>query len=206
MRKLHFAIVLLMASHAGAEELGQKRNGFAAEMHIGTQLFSLGTGMGTTSFGVVQGGVFLGGKIDRVVVGLGFDLGRVASGTSVTGGGDSSQASTAIMFTPGVRVAIVRSHDQRVELFGEFDMGFGTLVNEQSPAPMAGGPSTSRFRFAYDVGPGVRFWVHPQFAISGFTGVQGQFEYDSTTQAGVTQKTSSGLTSIFAALQLLGVF
>jgi hypothetical protein len=181
--------------------------GFAAEMHIGTQLFSLGTGMGgTTSFGVIEGGVFLGGKIDRVVVGLGFELGRVANGSSVTGGGDQSQASTSIMFVPGVRVAIVRSHDQRVELFGQFDLGFGTLVNEQSPAPMGPQPSTSRFRFSYDVGPGVRFWVHPQFAVAGFTGVAGQFEYDSTSQAGTTLKTSSGLTAIFAALQLMGVF
>ena len=206
MRNLCLAIALLIAPTAFAQE-GQKRSGFAAEVHIGTQVFSLGTGMGTTaSFGTVEGGVFLGGKIDRVIFGLGFDLARVASGTSVPGAGDSSQAATSIMFTPGVRVAIVRSHDQRVELFGQFDIGFGTLVTEQSPAPMGPQPSTSRFRLSYDVGPGVRFWVHPQFAVAGLTGVSGQFEYDSTTQMGITQKTSSGLTAVFASLQLMGVF
>lgn len=208
MRDLCFALALLIAPTAFAQELaGQKRAGFAAEVHLGSQLFALGVGSGATAtFGTLTGGVFLGGKIDRIVVGLGFDMGRVASGTSVPGGGDSSQARTEIMFTPGVRVAIVRSHDQRVELFGQAGLGFGTLLTEQSPAPMGPQPSTSRFRFAYHVGPGVRFWVHPQFAFSAVALLDGAFEYDSTSQNGITQKTSSGLTSIDAALQAMGVF
>lgn len=205
MRTLCLAICLIATSSAGAEELGQKRAGFAAETHIGTQLFSLGVGMGSVaSFGTVSGGIFLGGKIDRFIFGLGFDLSRVASGSSQSGMPDTSQALTTIMFVPGIRAAIVRSHDQRVELFGQFDLGFGTAITESSPG--GGGNQPTRFRLSYDVAPGVRFWAHPQFAVAGLAGLAGQFEFDSQTQNGITAKTSTGLTSIFAALQLLGVF
>ena len=71
------------------------------------------------------------------------------------------------MFTPGLSVAIVRSADKRVELFGQFDMGFGTTVGDS----VATGENI--FRFGYDVGPGVRYWVHPQFAFGALAGVNG---------------------------------
>ncbi len=206
MRPHVVLVALLLAAPvlAHAEEVapGQKRVGFALELNLGTSLFAFNTGGingGVTSFNNVQGGFFAGAKLDRVVFGMGFGLTRFATGMSSTNGPSTSTAETAIMFLPGVRVAIVRSRDQRVELFGQFDLGFGTVLNDQAS-------NTSTFRFSYDVGPGVRFWVHPQFAVGAVTGVQGQFDYVSTTNNNVTVKNSDGLTSIFAAIQLMGVF
>jgi hypothetical protein len=212
MRRTAFIglVVVALAGMAGAQEApqqptGQKRNGFALETHIGTEVVTL-TGVGNV--GLVQGGLFAGYKIDRFILGLGFDLARVATGTSQPGG-DTSQADTVFLFVPGLRVAIVRSKDERVELFGQFDLGLGTTTHEESPTPN-NQPNRTRFNLSYQIGPGVRFWAHPQFAIGALVGVRGDFAYekDSTTILGTTttNSTSSLTTSIFGALQLMGVF
>ncbi|MCU1281315.1 MAG: hypothetical protein JWM53_4861 [bacterium] len=185
---------------------GQKAIGFVVEPHIGTTLFSFATGgLGGTSASVLntlQGGFLLGAKINRVIVGIGFDLERVATGTTPPVGMSSSTATTAILFTPGVRVAIVRSADHRVELFAQFDLGFGTTVTDRTQ-------NTSYFHLSYDIGPGIRFWAHRQFAVGAVTGVRGEFEFDSTKLQGDGTgggSTSSGLTAVFASLQLTAVF
>ena len=183
---------------------GQVHQGFALEVNMGTRLFTL-TGVGTTvSLGALQGGIFAGYKISRVIVGMGFDLQRVASGTSGGGGNDTSQADTSILFAPGIRVAILRSAENRVEMFGQFDLGLGTTVHEESPS--GNQPDRSVFLLNYHLGPGIRFWAHPQFAIGALTGIEGDFTFISEKVGTVTTRTSSGVTSFFAALQLTGVF
>lgn len=206
-----FGVAVGVEGSARAEKQldgAQVHQGFALELNVGSRLFSI-AGAGTTlSFGALQGGIFAGYKISRVIVGLGFDLSRVASGSSTGGGSETSQADTAILFTPGIRVAIVRSAENRVELFGQFDLGFGTTIHEDHPnQPNA--PDRSVFNLVYRIGPGVRFWAHPQFGISAAAGLEGDFAFNTITQNGLggqTQHTSTGLTSIFAALQLTGVF
>jgi hypothetical protein len=202
------ALALSSTAHADPRlEGGQARRGFAAEIHLATALFSLGQG---GSFSTVTGGLFAGAKLGRVIFGLGFDIQRFATGMSATGTNEATTARTAILFSPGVRVAIVRSRDERVELFGEFDIGFGHTFTDQSPAPQGPQPDTSNFHLTYLVGPGLRYWIHPQFAVSALGAVNGQFEFDSTsTTVGTiktTQSSSTGLTNIVAALQFLGVF
>jgi hypothetical protein len=190
-------------------EKGQKERGFALEMSIGTHVVDI-TGLGTTaSFGLIQGGLFAGYKIDRFIFGIGFDLARIATGSS-SPGSDTSQAETSFFFVPGIRVAIFRSQDQRVDLFGQFDLGLGTVVDEESPKPTGTQPDVTRFRLNYNLGPGVRFWAHPQFAIGALVGVHGDYAYNKTTvtlgNVSQSTSTSSTVTAIFAALQLLGVF
>ena len=208
MRTLVLVLALALApSLAYASPLydgGQADHGVVVEARIGSELLNLGaTGTGTTTFSIggVQGGIFGGYKIKRFIFGLGFDLSRVASGTS-SGNTSTSTSNTSILFTPGLSVAIVRSADKRVELFGQFDMGFGTTVGDA----IATGESV--FRLNYDVGPGLRYWVHPQFAFGALAGLNGGFMWDTrAANNGMPSTTSSsGLTSIFAQLQFMGVF
>src|SRR5512146_2324925 len=126
MRKLVLvaALVVLAPALARAEvrlDGGQADHGVVVQAHLGSELVTIGsTGPGATTFATIsglQGGIFGGYKIKRVIFGLGFDLARVASGASVSGvGGSTSSATTTIAFVPGVSVAIVRSADKRVEL------------------------------------------------------------------------------------------
>ncbi len=209
MKNLALVVALSLApALARADKLydgGQIDHGVVVEAHIGSEFVDLLT-TGPTSttvstLSLVQGGIFGGYKIKRVIFGLGFDLQRTASGTS-TGNTTTSSATTTFLFSPGVRVAIVRSADKRVELFGQFDMGFGTTVGDA----VANGESI--FRLSYNVGPGLRYWAHPQLAFGALAGVSGAFAWDmEKATAGVPSTTSSsGLTSIFAQLQVLGVF
>jgi hypothetical protein len=191
---------------------GQVRRGVAFGAQLGTELLGFTTtsasgGPSLTGFPTLQGGFFLGYKISRVIIGLGFDIARVAQGSSFAGMTPSS-ADTAILFTPGIQVAIVRTADQRVEMFGELNVGFGHSFHEESPDPGFPQPDSTNFRLQYQVGPGVRFWAHPHFAVSGAAGVQGDFAFfwSDNGPGTTTVKTSTGVTSIFASLQLLGVF
>jgi hypothetical protein len=206
---LLLALALAMVPSLARAEVrldgGQADHGVVVEARLGSQFVTLATtGPTTTGFTLdgLQGGVFGGYKIKRFIFGLGFDLARIASGTSVSGGGTTSTATTSVMFTPGLSVAILRSADRRVEFFGQFDLGFGTTVGDS----IASGESI--FRLAYDVAPGIRFWAHPQFAFGAVAGVAGSFTWDSQSGNGAAPGTtsSSGLTSIFAQLQVMGVF
>jgi hypothetical protein len=209
MRPLVLVAALALAPPlAHADKLldgGQVDHGVVVEARIGTELVELVTtgvtGTTASTLSGLQGGIFGGYKIKRVIFGLGFDLARTASGTT-TGNTTTTAATTTLLVTPGVSVAIVRSADKRVELFGQFDMGFGTTVGDS----VANGESI--FRLAYDVGPGLRFWAHPQFGFGAMAGVAGMFAWDShpATAGNPSTTTSSGLTSIFAQLQVLGVF
>jgi len=208
MKNLVLVLALVLAPAVvraqGRFDGGQADHGVVAEARLGSELISLATG-GTGSsvtFAGVSGGVFGGYKIKRIIFGLGFDVTRVASGSS-TGNVSTSSANTSIAFVPGLSVAIVRSADKRVELFGEFDMGFGTTVGD------AVATGESIFRFSYDVGPGVRYWVHPQFAFGALAGVNGAFTWDTRSSGGTgmpSTTASTGVTSIFAQLQFMGVF
>jgi hypothetical protein len=209
MRTLVLVAALALLSPVARAETrldgGQADHGVVVEARIGSELVELVT-TGPTSTTVstlsgLQGGIFGGYKIKRVIFGLGFDLARTASGTS-TGNTTTSSATTSILFTPGVSVAIVRSADKRVELFGQFDLGFGTTVGD------AVAKNEGIFRLAYDVGPGIRYWVHPQFAFGALAGVAGSFVWDTqSATTGIPSTTSSsGLTSIFAQVHVLGVF
>jgi hypothetical protein len=205
MHKLALVVALVLAPAVAWAQApldgAQKARGIVVEARVGSQLLTISTGGGGGSgFSVsgLKGGIFGGYKLGRFIFGLGFDLERLASGTSV-GNTGTSNATTLFQFVPGVKVAILRSADKRVELFGEADFGFGTTVTDQTT-------NVDYFHFSYDVGPGVRYWVHPQFAFSALAGLDGQFEYDTTSNAGVSMTTSSGVTSIFAQLQFMGVF
>jgi len=211
MRRLVLLVALATVPSLARAEVrldgAQADHGVVVEARVGTELFNLAaTGGGTTAGSTLsglQGGIFGGYKIKRVIFGLGFDIARVATGSSTSGGGGTtSTATTSILFTPGVSVAILRSADKRVELFGQFDMGFGTTVGD------AIANNESVFRLTYDVGPGLRYWVHPQFAFGALAGITGAFAWDfrNGTGGAPSTTTSSGLTSIFTQLQFMGVF
>jgi hypothetical protein len=136
--------------------------------------------------------------------------------TTVTG---MSETATLFGVGPGVRYAIVRSADQRVELLGSLDLGFGRTFTDSSTTPppmmmMGVTTTTGGFHFAYTVGPGLRYWIHPQFAMGVLAGVRGDYDTQTTTttttMGGNTATSSVNNTalihSIITQLQFTGVF
>jgi hypothetical protein len=204
------------AARARESVLGQKESGFALQLNLGVVNIPGSGNNAALAIGLVQGGFFAGWKIDRFIVGLNFDINRFAQGQTMPTPGqpnstsDTSMSATGILLMPGIQVAVLRSSDARVELYGEFDLGWGHAFNDQTPAPMGPQPETSNNRLVYQLGPGVRYWVHPQFAVGAMAALRGDFLWQSISPpAGVqgqTESISQGTTSIVAQLQFLGVF
>ncbi|MBI5480250.1 MAG: porin [Deltaproteobacteria bacterium] len=189
LRVVVAVVLCLSAAPAAAQQpTGPKDRGFALEVQLGTRLLALNiAGFGAYSLSAVDGGFFAGYKFGRWQVGGSLDFARV----SVSNGND--QASSVLTFMPGVRVAILRSADERVELFGQVDFGFGHVFQDNL--------GDDHNRIVYQLGPGVRLWFHPNFALGALVGLRGEFDLEEGTNG-----TTTGLTSIFARVTFTGVF
>ena len=195
------ALLASAATGARAEEGLPKESGVVMEVRLGTtfsvnNLFFL--------IGGLQGSLFGGYKVGRIVFGVGIDLFRVSQ--NIGSGADSrSQSATIVSFEPGVRVSLLSSSDQRVELYGEFGFGIGHQFSDQTPPP-PNQPSNSNYLIQYQVGPGLRYWLHPSFAMGLLAALRGSFFSSTDTQGGTTQTSTLGVTNIGAQLQVIGVF
>lgn len=216
MRSTLIGITLLLAAPAMADEGGgQKKNGVTVGTDFTLSLLNLSNGNLSNVF-AIQGGIFGGYKIDRFIVGLAVDIARVSQDTSQTFVGTStsrSQTTTNLLLMPGVRATILRSSDQRVDLFGQLDLGWGRVFNDSSMVPANPQPNTTTTDnnlFTYQLGLGLRYWMHPSFAFYAVPMLRGTFQFSSTTQTGGNQTTTSSslvvLTTIDANIGFLGVF
>ena len=204
-------IALLVSQNASAavsppvlhDETGQKDSGFTFGVNISTNFFTVVPQL-SLDLGIVQGGLFAGYKVGRFIFGLGFDIERVAKEQTI--GATVSSSSTAVLFLPGVRVALLRSADLKVELFGQFDIGYGHTFSDPGPSAPATS-NTSNHRLVYQVGPGLRYWLHPQFAFSATAALRGDFAFNSMSQPNqIPQSSSSGVTGIAGIMEFIGVF
>ena len=131
-------------------------------------------------------------------------------GTSTSNVPDTGKADTLFLFVPGVEVAALKSADGKVELYGELDIGLGRTVSSQTPDPMGPQPDRSNFHLTYLIGPGLRYWVVPQFGVGALAGLHGDFDYQSQTVMGgmgsISSSNTSLVTSVVAELNMLGVF
>jgi len=189
---------------------GQKDRGVAVGVDFSlflTNIGSTGTPVALSSF---RGGVFAGYKLDRFIFGLGFDIARTATRNGLTGMPDTARADTTFLILPGVRATILRSDDRRVDLFGQFDIGWGRALTEREPENPDPTTTSSNNMLAYRLGPGLRYWIHPSIAFQALVTLRGQFSWTSTTTttAGMTTTTTrdTGVTSIDAGIGFLGVF
>jgi hypothetical protein len=174
----------LLAAPAAAQPAGPKDRGFALEIHLGTRVVPLDIG-GPIGLPLVDGGFFAGYKFGRFMVGGSLEYGRAAHDPDF---GEKS-STDRFVFMPGLRVAILRSADERVELYGQADLGFGhQWISDQDGAHVV----------VFQIGPGVRLWFHPNFGVSAMLGLRGEhYLYDDDAY---------GYTGLYASFGFTGVF
>lgn len=147
-----------------------------------------------------QGGLFMGSRSRSLIIGIGVDLMRI-SGTRTTGTGmDVSTSLTSLLISPGVRAVLARSSDERTELFGQVDIGYGAQWSSTSEPTTSDAPSTRHLRG--QIAPGVRYWISPNFAVGGSAGLR----YERFSRSADMTSQSTSATSIFSSLQLTGAF
>lgn len=193
-----------------AQPLNQVRSGFAFEASMGTGVSPIaGVEVGLL-FTTITGGFMAGYKLDRVVFGLGFDVVNLASshdyispldGTSYT----SKDSSTIYLISPSIQVALLRSVDLKAEFFLAGRMGFGSWNGTSSSSESSSTDSDhSHLHIAYRLGPGVRYWVHPNIGIGFQSGLSGDHYIDDG--GNIEDKSNSRIIGIYGSLGLLGVF
>lgn len=193
----------------------QKVRGLAVYLTIGGRYLlatpDVNTTLSNTAF---QGGLFAGYKLDRIVVGLGFDISHIGTATKYAAGSSQSSGSrgdTAFLLGPGIQAAILRSKDQRIELIGAFQIGFGrtfTSISSDPAIPPQYGPenNVSNFHLAYQIGPGLRYWAHPQFALTVGSGISGDHLFFSQNNPSGNKADQVNAVSLYGTLGALGVF
>jgi|WetSurMetagenome_2_1015567.scaffolds.fasta_scaffold128609_1 hypothetical protein len=175
---------LLAAPAAAQQPTGPKDRGFALEIHLGTRVVPIDIG-GPIGLPLVDGGFFAGYKFGRFTIGGSLEYGRAAHDPDL----GTKSSTDRFIFMPGVRIAILRSADERVELYGQADVGFGhQWISDQDGAHVV----------AFQVGPGVRLWFHPNFAAAAMFGLRGEHY--------VYPHDSYGYTGLYATLAFTGVF
>lgn len=177
------------------EGRGQVERGFVLRASLGGRasvLSSLGSSsslLGLGSNSALQIGVFAGGKIGRVMLGVGLDF----SNLTVPSSGSSTSSLTSLIVAPEVMGVVARTADQRVEMLLDAALGLGGLIQSSG--------SSNTLQLSYQLGPGVRYWAHRHFAVQGLTGFSGQVYFPS----GSSNASPTSLHGVFAALSVLGV-
>lgn len=190
---------------------GQKHFGFALELFLGVTKPLAAMDEDFVDVNSVNGGLFLGGKVKRVIIGLGFEMSRITYrrkyGTDYYNDydGEYKESITKLMFKPGVRFVIVQSDDQKVDMFGQIDIGAGTLLfKEEEDDYDYESDNEKYFLLDWNTALGVRYWAHPQFAVSATGGLLGNYflRKDDDTDSRFSYHTIG----FVSTLQLLGVF
>ncbi|MRG96188.1 hypothetical protein [Polyangium spumosum] len=164
-----------------------------------------------------EGGLTVGYKFDRFVIGIGFDFSNWSDTSTFQSvdpntGQEIEATRTRRLYSfvvaPEFQFALARSSDRRAELFGAVSVGLGTwdAVTTRDPEP-APGPVPNddlRLRVRWRAAPGVRYWVHPHVAMSLVTGISGN--YMITEPDSGPGGDTIGLTALYTQIGLLGVF
>jgi hypothetical protein len=193
----------------------QKARGIAVALSLTGRSLILNPDANTAAISASIGGsLFAGYKLDRLVVGLAFDIGHVDSTTTYVSGSSTSTGSrgdTSFLLGPGVQFAILRSADLRIELVGAAQITFGrtftsTSQNPVIPPSYSPDVNNSNFHLAYQIAPGLRYWAHPQFALTLTTGVTGDDFFYTQNQPSGLRGDAVNTVSLFGSLGALGVF
>jgi hypothetical protein len=172
------------------------QGGFALEVRLDTSQTPVDSDLVLPG---TQGGIFIGTRSRSLMIGIGLDLTRLTSTQTAGTNIDVTRSQTSVLVSPGIRAVLARSGDERTELFGQLDIGYGRLWSSESGSTVDA-PSTNHLRA--QVAPGIRYWVSPNFAVGGSAG----FRYDRYSRDIMDATSSAGMTSVFSSLQLTGVF
>ena len=166
----------------------------------------------------VPGGLFgqmmVGYRFSRFLVGLGFSIGHLGnSATYVSGARKSTvtRADTSFQFAPTIQIDVLRSRDGRVELFGAFQIGLGTTVTRRNndpdvPDAYLPTPDARNFQLSYQVGPGLRWWARPQFALSLSAGFSGDHIFERVNTPSGLRSEQYDFVGMYGTIGALGVF
>lgn len=209
----------LSSAGSGAGEAGaglkQKQNGIAVQLSLVTRMpFVQSSGTAANLTTGISGDMFAGYKLDRFLFGLGFGIDHNATTTTLaspSGSSTTNTQTTSFLISPGLQVAALRAASGRLELIGAVQFGFGKAVTSRSdnptlPTPVVAQYPTDNFHLKYQIGPGLRFFFIPQFALTLLSGIEGDHFFATQDAPSGLRADNLATVSVFGKLGLLGVF
>lgn len=185
-----------VAPYVPAEPPTQAGRGFVVGAALGTAPQVLATSTGTlTSLSEFGGSLSVGFKHRRVVLTIALDISSVEERRTF-----STQRSVNLLVVPTLQVALLRSRDLRTELILNLRLGAG------AGGLQSGGSTTTppaSILVYHEVGAGVRYWLHPQFALHVLAGYGGQWVIGRSSSASTE---TLGAHGVAASLGAIGVF
>ena len=209
---LHVYMFMIMSSllfspnYSHADQTSAQENGFTLEVQLGTGnniLIDDNMPALSTSYS----GLMFGKKFGGLILGLGLSFDQNAQSRSQNDF-DSERSITTILLVPSLRVTFLSSADQKVELIGLLDVGLGstdTLSEDSDYEEDLDDPETVILDAFYQLGTGVRYWIHPQLALGAHGGVRSEFKrltYERDSSFEATQHR----TGIFTGFSVTGIF
>jgi len=195
--------------------LKQKDRGLIVSLGFSTRIPIIQLdGTSATGTNGVAGTLFAGYKLDRYIFGLGFSVDHVGVKTTMASpSGESTQVvdGTSFLISPGAQIAALRAAAGRLELYGSVQFGLGRSFfsrknNPELPGDVLATYDNSNFHLNYQIGPGLRFYFIPQFALQLTTGLQGDHYFASQDTPTGRRADNLSNVSFFGNLGLLGVF
>lgn len=189
------------ASPESGDDPAPPTAGVVVEIHMTRALGLDGQGTAPGS----QGGLFIGYMTSGVIFGLGLEFARVAEETTSVELEETTTLTT-VLIKPGLRILLAHSPDRRVEAFAKVDLGIG----ESDLRRERNGESSdaSNTRMLVQGGLGLRYWLHPQLAFGGSSGLRVDYARASGSEDGTntTARAFAELASLFTAVELVGIF
>ena len=153
-------------------------------------------------------GLMLGAKLGGIILGLGFSYDQITRDINAEDI-QRTQTFNTMFLIPSLRTTLLSSQDKKVELFAMVDFGVGIsqidIETDMSEDYFSSDEMpTDINHILYQIGPGVRYWVHPQFSLGVHGGLKG--DWVRITREGVRYEESLHRMGIFTSFNALAVF
>lgn len=201
------------AAQTSSDLAGQKETGFALQTSVSMAAALIDPKLAGLGLSSLEGGMTFGYKFGRGMIGIGFDYTNFGQTETreifdpntgmPTGTEEASVDVYSYVIYPQFQIAMAQSADRRAELIADMSVGVGSWGTRNS-LDTTPNNDESRIRLRWRVGPGVRYWVHPQVGVSMTAGITGNHMLFSGATA--SQDNSVSASSLFGQFGLLGVF
>jgi len=141
---------------------GPKANGLVLQVKFGANLFA-GMGGSISSLGTLAGGLLVGYKLGRLTFGLGLEL---AYGGGKDGASDAKASESLMLFEPTLEYYLAISNPLALYLSVGIHAGF--YKHHWDP-----GDDSTDTAIGFHGGVGMRYFMHPRFAIGVEGGLRG---------------------------------
>jgi hypothetical protein len=193
-------------AQAQGNDQGPKERGLVFELKLGGQVTMMNPYDGVLDAGVQTSQSFtsnfmVGYKFKRFVAGLGMDFNRFSIHQNLNGTEDDTNL-TGLTFIPTFQFHLLEKKPLALYLAAGFHVGFALWKDTNDNTD----DNTDITLIGFHLGVGMRYFLHPRFAIGIEGGFKGLWILSRYDEANVFADLDDGLVSFYGAASLLAIW